>query len=118
MSFAQWAQRVLEEFAAFNSWFKKSNKGDTDANPPRPRARRQPFTLHRDEEAERHQDSKHDKLRLSKGFNLKTHHSEFILTEDETRPDVTVEKSSSVSTARSVASGERYSRGLVGDARE
>ncbi|AFK21371.1 putative IS1341-type transposase [Haloferax mediterranei ATCC 33500] len=36
-------------------------------------------------------DSKHNQLRLSKGFNLKQHRSDFILAQYETRPDVTVE---------------------------
>ena len=62
-------------------------------------------------EAERHQaDSKHNQLRLSKGFNLKNHRSDFILAEYENRPDVTVEN---IQQVRAVWNGDRWELHIV-----
>ena len=55
-------------------------------------------------------DSKHNKLRLSKGFNLKAHRSDFILTEYETRSDVIVEN---IQQVRAVWNGDRWELHLV-----
>jgi len=55
-------------------------------------------------------DSKHNQLRLSKGFNLKTHRSDFILAEYETRPDVTVEN---IQQVRAVWNSDRWELHLV-----
>lgn len=55
-------------------------------------------------------DSKHNQLRLSKGFNLKNHRSDFILCEYETRPDVAVEN---IQQVRAVWNGDRWELHLV-----
>ena len=55
-------------------------------------------------------DPKHNHLRLSKGFNLKTHRSDFILCEYETRPDVTVDN---IQQVRAVWNGDQWELHLV-----
>jgi len=55
-------------------------------------------------------DTRHNKLRLSKGFNLKEYRSDFILCEYETRPDVTVD---SLQQVRAVWNGDNWELHLV-----
>jgi len=91
---SQSSQRVLEELAeSFNGWFKKRNNGETGTNPPgyRKRGDKHPRSTVTWEQNGIKHDSKHNQLRLSKGFKLKNHRSDVILCEYETRPDVTVE---------------------------
>jgi putative transposase len=100
---SQSSQRVLEELAeAFNSWYGSDDERD---NPPGYRK-----TNYYDQQGRRvHEehprstvtwkqngikhDSKHNRVRLSKGANHKQHPKawEYILLEYETRPGVTVE---------------------------
>src|SRR6056297_1881793 len=110
---SQSSQRVLEELAeAFTGWFKKRSNGDTDANPPGYRKRGDDHprsTVTWKQEGIKH-DPKHNHRRLSKGSNLKTHRSDFILCEYETRPDVTVEN---IQQVRAVWDGDRWEIHLV-----
>ncbi|WP_254824607.1 RNA-guided endonuclease InsQ/TnpB family protein [Haloglomus halophilum] len=102
---SQSSQRVLEELAeAFNSWYEK-RKADNRANPPGYRKRN-----YYDEEGRRvheehprstvtwkqngiRHDTKHNRIRLSKGANHKNHprDRDYILVEYEMRPGITVE---------------------------
>ncbi|MUW13246.1 IS200/IS605 family element transposase accessory protein TnpB [Halorubrum sp. CBA1125] len=100
---SQSSQRVLEELAeAFNSWY--SSDDDRD-NPPgyrkenyyddhgrRVHEEHPRSTVTWKQNGFRH-DSKHNRVRLSKGANHKDHPRarEYILVEYETRPDVEVE---------------------------
>jgi putative transposase len=110
---SQSSQRVLEELAeSFSGWLKKRKNGDTDVNPPGYRKRGDTHprsTVTWKQNGIKH-DSKHNQLRLSKGFNLKTHRSDFILAEYETRPDVTVEN---IQQVRAVWNGDRWELHLV-----
>ena len=100
---SQSSQQVLEELAeAFNSWYgsdddrdnppgyRKQNYYDQDGNPVHEAHPRSTVTWK--QKGFRH-DSKHNRVRLSKGANHKEHPraSEYILVEYETRPDVKVE---------------------------
>jgi len=110
---SQSSQRVLEELAeSFTSWYKARQHGDEDANPPgyRKHGDEHPrSTVTWKQKGIKH-DSKHNQLRLSKGFNLKNHRSDFILCEYETRPDVTVEN---IQQVRAVWNGDRWELHLV-----
>lgn len=110
---SQSSQRVLEELAeSFTSWYKARQRGDEDANPPgyRKRGDNHPrSTVTWKQNGIRH-DNKHNKLRLSKGFNLKQYRSDFILCEYETRPDVAVD---SLQQVRAVWNGDRWELHLV-----
>jgi len=110
---SQSSQRVLEELAeSFTSWHKARQRGDEDANPPgyRKHGDNHPrSTVTWKQKGIKH-DSKHNQLRLSKGFNLKNHRSDFILAEYETRPDVTVEN---IQQVRAVWNGDRWELHLV-----
>ncbi|XVH33076.1 RNA-guided endonuclease InsQ/TnpB family protein (plasmid) [Haloferacaceae archaeon DSL9] len=102
---SQSSQRVLEELAeAFNSWFGK-RKNDSRANPPGYRKKNyydnQGNRVHEEhprstvtwkQKGIRH-DTKHNRVRLSKGANHKDHPRDwdYILVEYETRPEVTAE---------------------------
>ena len=100
---SQSSQRVLEELAeAFNSWY--SSDDDRDNSPGyrkrnyyddegcRVHEEHPRSTVTWKQKGFRH-DSKHDRVRLSKGANHKEHPRarEYILVEYETRPDVEVE---------------------------
>ncbi|EMA58707.1 RNA-guided endonuclease InsQ/TnpB family protein [Halorubrum lipolyticum] len=110
---SQSSQRVLEELAeSFTSWYKARQRGDEDANPPgyRKHGDEHPrSTVTWKQKGIKH-DSKHNRLRLSKGFNLKNHRSDFILAEYETRPDVTVEN---IQQVRAVWNGDRWELHIV-----
>jgi len=102
---SQSSQRVLEELAeAFNSWYGK-RKNDSRANPPgyrkenyyddkgnRVHEEHPRSTVTWKQKGIRH-DSKHNRVRLSKGANHKDHPRDwdYILVEYETYPEVTVE---------------------------
>jgi putative transposase len=91
---AQSSQRVIEELVeAFDSWYAKRRNGDDRANPPKYRKHgddhpRSTVTFKQDGFI---YDAENDRIRLSKGRNLKEHRSDFVLCEIDTRPDVTVE---------------------------
>jgi len=87
---AQSSQKVIEELSdAFQSWFDLRHKS-SEANPPgyrkhgdtRPRS-----TVTFKEDGFKH-DPENNRVRLSKGSNLKEHFSDFLLCEYQTRPDV------------------------------
>ena len=81
---SQSSQRVLEELAeAFTGWYGHRNNGNQKANPPG-------YRKHNDEhprstvtfkEAGFKHDRENQRLRLSKGRNLKEHRSDFVLCE-------------------------------------
>ncbi|WP_252699127.1 RNA-guided endonuclease InsQ/TnpB family protein [Natronosalvus vescus] len=91
---SQSSQRVIEELAeAFNGWYAKRRNGDDRANPPKYRKNGDEHprsTVTFKEDGFKH-DAKNNRIRLSKGRNLKDHWSDFILCKIETRPDVVVE---------------------------
>ncbi|WP_096391731.1 RNA-guided endonuclease InsQ/TnpB family protein [Halopenitus persicus] len=116
---SQSSQRVLEELAeAFNSW-KEKRKFDDRANPPGYRKKNyydnQGRRVHEEhprstvtwkQNGIRH-DTKHNRVRLSKGANHKEHPKawEYILVEYETRPGVTVENLQQVRAVYDKAKG-------------
>ena len=106
---SQSSQRVLEELAeAFNGWY-KSRKNDDKSRPPGYRKRGDTHprsTITWKQNGIRH-DSKHNQVRLSKGWNLKESPSDFILCEYETRPDVRVENIQQVRAVWNVTSKVR-----------
>ncbi|MFC4544456.1 RNA-guided endonuclease InsQ/TnpB family protein [Halosolutus amylolyticus] len=91
---AQSSQRVIQELAeAFRGWYAKRQNGNENANPPgyRKRGDEHPrSTVTFKEDGFKH-DAKHNRVRLSKGRNLKEHWSDFLLCEYEPDPDATVE---------------------------
>jgi putative transposase len=108
---SQSSQRVLQELAeAFNGWYGKRRNGDTRANPPgyrkhgddHPRStvtfKQKGFKL----------DTQYDRVRLSKGSNLKQYWSDFILCEYQIRPDVDLSTVESVQQVRAVWTGEEW----------
>ncbi|PGF14142.1 transposase [Natrinema sp. CBA1119] len=116
---SQSSQRVLEELAeAFNSWYGK-RKNDSRANPPgyrkknyyddngnRVHEEHPRSTVTWKQKGIRH-DSKHNRIRLSKGANHKDHprDRDYILVEYETRPEVTVENLQQVRAVYDKAKG-------------
>jgi putative transposase len=88
---SQSSQRVLEELAeAFNGWFRKRRNGDDRARPPgyRKRGDSHPRSTVSFKAAGFKHDAQYNRVRLSKGRNLKEHRSDFVLCEYELRPDV------------------------------
>jgi len=88
---SQSSQRVLEELAeAFNGWFGKRRNGDDRARPPgyRKNGDSHPRSTVSFKAAGFKHDAQFNRVRLSKGRNLKEHRSDFILCEYQTRPDV------------------------------
>jgi transposase, IS605 OrfB family, central region len=107
---AQSSQKVIEELSdAFQSWFDLRQKDDR-ANPPgyrkhggsRPRS-----TITFKEDGFKH-DPKNNRVRLSKGANLKENWSDFILCEYQTRPDFDLSKVERVQQVRAVWNGELW----------
>jgi IS605 OrfB family transposase len=107
---AQSSQATIEELSgAFQSWFDVRQTDET-ANPPgyrkhgdaRPRA-----TVTFKEDGFKH-DSEHNRVRLSKGTNLKDSRSDFILCEYQTRDDVDLSEVAAVQTVRAVWTGEEW----------
>ncbi|MFB6071415.1 MAG: RNA-guided endonuclease InsQ/TnpB family protein [Halobacterium sp.] len=91
---AQSSQRVIQELAeAFKSWYGHRQNGNTNANPPayRKHGDQHPrSTVTFKEDGFKH-DPENERVRLSKGRNLKDGWSDFILCEYAADPDVTIE---------------------------
>ncbi|WP_227378405.1 RNA-guided endonuclease InsQ/TnpB family protein [Haladaptatus halobius] len=88
---SQSSQRVLEELAeAFTGWFGKRRNGDSRCRPPgfRKNGDSHPRSTVSFKAAGFKHDAQYQRVRLSKGRNLKEHRSDFILCEYQTRPDV------------------------------
>ena len=108
---SQSSQRVLQELAeAFNGWYGKRQNGDTRANPPK-------YRKHNDEhprstvtfkDAGFKLDTRYERVRLSKGSNLKEHWSDFTLCEYQTRPDVDLSTMERVQQVLAVWTGSEW----------
>jgi len=88
---SQSSQRVLEELAeAFNGWYAKRRNGDDTANPPgyRKNGNAHPRSTVSFKTAGFKHDAQFERVRLSKGRDLKEHRSDFVLCKYEIRPDV------------------------------
>ena len=110
---AQSSQAILEELAeAFDSWYAHRENGNSDANPPgyrkhgddHPRS-----TVTFKEDGFKH-DPDHNRIRLSKGRNLKDGRSDFILCEYAANPDVDVQN---VQQVRAVWTGDEWELHIV-----
>jgi putative transposase len=106
----QSSQKVIEELSgAFQSWF-DLRQMDDEASPPgyrkhgdiRPRS-----TVTFKKDGFKH-DPENDRVRLSKGKNLKDNRSNFLLCEYQTRPDVDLAAVSSVQNVRAVWNGDEW----------
>ncbi|WP_435349257.1 RNA-guided endonuclease InsQ/TnpB family protein [Haloarchaeobius sp. HRN-SO-5] len=107
---AQSSQKVIEELSdAFQSWFDLRHTDD-EANPPgyrkhgteRPRS-----TVTFKADGFKH-DPENNRVRLSKGTNLKEHRSDFLLCEYQTRPDVNLSEVERVQNVRAVWTGDEW----------
>jgi putative transposase len=107
---SQSSQKVIEELSdAFQSWFDLRHKDET-ANPPgyrkhgdeRPRS-----TVTFKPDGFKH-DAENNRVRLSKGKNLKDGFSDFVLCEYETRPDVDLSDVKTVQNVRIVWTGDDW----------
>ncbi|UOO96621.1 transposase (plasmid) [Halococcus dombrowskii] len=81
---SQSSQRVLQELGeAFTGWYGKRDNGDTKANPPgyRKRGDQHPRSTVTFKTAGFKHDAANNRLRLSKGSNLKDGWSDFVLCE-------------------------------------
>ena len=108
---SQSSQRVLQELAeAFNGWYGKRRNGDTRANPPgyRKYGDEHPRSTITFKAAGFKLDTQYDRVRLSKGLNLKEYWSDFILCEYQTRPDVDLSTVESVQQVRAVWTGDEW----------
>lgn len=108
---SQSSQRVLQELAeAFNGWYGKRQNGDARANPPKYRKRgdEHPRSTVTFKAAGFKLDTQYNRIRLSKGSNLKEHFSDFALCEYQTRPDVDLSAVESVQQVRAVWTGEEW----------
>ncbi len=107
---AQSSQKVIEELSdAFQSWFDLRYKDDT-ANAPGYRKHddtRPKSTVTFQTDGFKH-DPKNDRVRLSKGSNLKESWSDFLLCEYQTRPDTDFSKVNSVQNVRAVWNGDAW----------
>ena len=112
---AQSSQTILEELAeAFGSWYTHRKNGNTDANPPgyRKHGDHHPrSTVTFKEDGFKH-DSDHNRIRLSKGRNMKPspYAADFILCEYAADPDVDVQN---VQQVRAVWTGEEWELHIV-----
>ncbi len=91
---AKSSQRVIQELAeAFRAWYTKRQNGDETANPPgyRKRGDEHPRSTVTFKQSGFKHDSKHSRVRLSKGRNFKEHRSDFILCEYEADPEARIE---------------------------
>ncbi|WP_254535931.1 RNA-guided endonuclease InsQ/TnpB family protein [Halomarina litorea] len=107
---AQSSQKVIEELSdAFQSWFDLRQKDDK-ANPPgyrkhgdeRPRS-----TVTFKADGFKH-DPENNRVRLSKGSNLKEHFSDFLLCEYQTRSNVDLSEVNSIQNVRAVWNGDEW----------
>jgi len=108
---SQSSQRVLQELAeAFNGWYGKRRNGDIRANPPA-------YRKHGDEHPRStitfknkgfKLDTQYNRVRLSKGSNLKNYWSDFILCECQTRPDIDLSTVENVQQVRAVWTGDEW----------
>ena len=113
---SQSSQRVLQELAeAFNGWYGKRRNGDTRANPPgyRKHGDDHPRSTVTFKVAGFKIDTKNGRVRLSKGENHKSHLTDFVLCEIQTRPDVDLSAVESVQQVRAVWTGEAWTLHLV-----
>jgi len=109
------SQAIIEELSdAFQSWFDVRHKDET-ANPPgyrkeydsRPRS-----TITFKHNGFKH-DPKHDRVRLSKGENLKDGWGDFVLCEYDTRNDVDLSTVDTVQNVRAVWNGGEWTAHFV-----
>ncbi|WP_372479561.1 RNA-guided endonuclease InsQ/TnpB family protein [Halomicrobium sp. HM KBTZ05] len=108
---SQSSQRVLQELAeAFNGWYGKRRNGDTRANPPKYRKHGDdhPRSTVTFKAAGFKLDTNYERVRLSKGSNLKAYWSDFILCEYQTRPDVDLSTVKTVQQVRAVWTGDEW----------
>jgi putative transposase len=113
---SQSSQRVLQELAeAFNGWYGKRRNGDTRASPPgyRKHGDDHPRSTVTFKAAGFKIDTKHGRVRLSKGENHKSYWTDFVLCEIQTRPDVDLSVVESVQQVRAVWTGEEWTLHLV-----
>ena len=108
---SQSSQRVLQELAeAFNGWYGKRRNGDTRANPPgyRKHGDEHPRSTVTFKAAGFKLDTQYNRVRLSKGSNLKEYWSDFVLCKYKTRPDVDLSTVENVQQVRAVWAGEEW----------
>jgi len=108
---SQSSQRVLQELAeAFSGWYGKKRNGDTRANPPSYRKRndKHPRSTVTFKAAGFKLDSQYNRVRLSKGSNLKEYWSDFILCKFQTRPDVNLSAVENVQQVKAVWTGDEW----------
>jgi putative transposase len=113
---SQSSQRVLQELAeAFTGWYGKRRNGDTRASPPgyRKHGDDHPRSTVTFKAAGFKIDTKHGRVRLSKGENHKSYWTDFVLCEIQTRPDVDLSVVESVQQVRAVWTGEEWTLHLV-----
>jgi len=113
---SQSSQRVLQELAeAFSGWYGKRRNGDTRANPPgyRKHSDEHPRSTVTFKAAGFKLDTQYNRVRLSKGSNLKADWSDFILCEYQTRPDVDLSSVESVQQVRAVWTGDEWELHIV-----
>jgi len=107
---AQSSQKVIEELSdAFQSWF-DLRQTDDEANPPGYRKHgdtRPKSTVTFKADGFKH-DPENNRVRLSKGSNLKESWSDFILCEYQTRPDVDLSEVKRVQNVRAVWNGDEW----------
>ncbi|RAW46720.1 transposase [Halorubrum sp. 48-1-W] len=102
---SQSSQRVLQELAeAFNGWYGKRRNGDTRANPPgyRKHSDEHPRSTVTFKAAGFKLDTQYNRVRLSKGSNLKEYWSDFILCKYQTRPGVDLSTVENIQQVRAV----------------
>jgi transposase, IS605 OrfB family, central region len=108
---SQSSQRVLQELAeAFNGWYGKRRNGDTRANPPgyRKHGDEHPRSTVTFKAAGFKLDTQYNRVRLSKGSNLKEYWSDFILCTYQTRPDVDLSTVENVQQVKAVWAGDEW----------
>jgi len=108
---SQSSQRVLQELAeAFNGWYGKRQNGDTKANPPgyRKHGDEHPRSTVTFKQKGFKLDTQYDRVRLSKGSNLKEYWSDFVLCTYQTRPDVDLSAVENVQQVKIVWTGDEW----------
>ena len=108
---SQSSQRVLQELAeAFTGWYGKRQNGDSRANPPgyRKHGDDHPRSTVTFKDAGFKLDTQYNRVRLSKGENLKDYWTDFALCEYQTRPEVDLSTVESVQQVRAVWTGNEW----------